>query len=171
VLNIGAPAPVSASNQSPAERRIDAASRQGVIAHLAAGKPLLAVHSTLTSLGFVPEWESILGGVWVRGTTMHPPFGSAEIGVASCGHRITEGIDDFTILDEKYTHLRLADDIEFLAWHTEDGKRHPVLWSKRYGSAKVVVDALGHDSRSYDSPAHRQLLARSARWLVSDQGV
>jgi type 1 glutamine amidotransferase len=34
----------------------------------------------------------------------------------------------------------------------------------------VIYDALGHDERSYDSPGHREIIARAARWLVADLG-
>lgn len=167
VLNIGAPDGGPPTGPTSGMLDIDARSRRGLLAYLAAGKPILAVHATLTSLGFIPEWESIIGGIWVRGTTMHPPFGRASISVASHENPIITGIKDFIVLDERYTHLRVSDEIEVLAWHTLEEARHPVLWAKVYGSARIVVDALGHDTRTYESPIHRRLLARAVRWLVS----
>ena len=32
-----------------------------------------------------------------------------------------------------------------------------MIWAREHGG-RVVYDGLGHDARSYDSPAHRDLL-------------
>ena len=157
VLNIGRP-----DGPHPS----DAAVRAGLLAHLAAGGPLLAMHVTATSLPQVPEWESILGGVWVRGTTYHPEYGPARIEIADRADPITAGIADFEVLDERYTDMRISSDARVLAQHRLDGVAHPVLWTHRYGDARIVYDALGHDASSYDSPEHRTVVRRAADWLT-----
>lgn len=186
VVNIGAP--------SVPELHHDAANRRGLLRHLAAGRPVLALHSSVTSLPSVPEWESILGGIWVRGTTMHPDFGTAAIRVYPRRHPIVSTIGDFELQDERYSFLRVAEDVVPLATHQHEGTEHPILWARSYpaprsermppgqapaqvpvggvGSAdasreaRVVYDALGHDGRSFDSPEHREILGRAADWLV-----
>jgi type 1 glutamine amidotransferase len=170
VVNIGAPdAPYpDGAEPDPVASTVDAASRAGLLAHLAAGRPLLALHVSSTSLPFVPEWEGILGGIWVRGTTMHPDYGRAHIHVETDAHPIVAGVHDFDVDDERYAFLRVAPGVRGLAWHDHDGARHPLLWTHRSGTARVVYDALGHDAASYDSPERRELLARSAHWLLGD---
>jgi len=162
VANFGNPGPAS----DDAERAADALTRAGLLAHLAAGRPLLAVHVASTSLPAVPEWKAILGGIWVRGTTMHPPRGEARIHVYPDRHPIVAGLADFTLHDERYSHMRTADDLVPLADHEHDGLRHPLLWARAYGDARVAYDALGHDADSYDSPEHRTIVTRTARWLA-----
>jgi type 1 glutamine amidotransferase len=61
----------------------------------------------------------------------------------------------------------VADGVHPLAFHLHDGLRHPLLWSHRYGGAKVVYDALGHDQRSFAAPEHRRVVERSAQWLLA----
>lgn len=170
VVNIGAAdAPFApGAEPEPAGPEIDAASRAGLLAHLAAGRPLLALHVSSTSLHFVPEWEGILGGIWVRGTTMHPDYGRAHIHVETDAHPIVAGVHDFEVDDERYSFMRVAAEVRALAWHQHDGMRHPLLWTHASGPARVVYDALGHDSASYDSPGRRDILARSARWLLGE---
>lgn len=175
VLNIGAGrtpedrAAVESSDDRAAVPRseVDAASRAGILAHVERGGALLALHVSSTSLGYLPEWESVLGGIWVRGTSMHPPYSRARIRVATDAHPITAGIHDFDVSDERYSHLRVATDVRRLAWHDLDGERHPVLWTNTFGDARVVYDALGHDAASYDAPEHREILARAAAWLLA----
>lgn len=151
----------------------DAGLRAGIAAHLGAGKPLLVVHCSAMLFSAPPEsawddWEEIVGALWVRGTSMHPEFGEAQVRVETDRHPIVAGVQDFTVLDERYSFLRVAPEVEPLAWHELDGGRHPLLWAHTYRDARVVYDALGHDTRSYDSPERRELLARSAAWLLGE---
>lgn len=158
VLNLGNP-------QEPSGQ--DAATRAGLLAHLARGLPLLAMHVSATSLPAVAEWEAILGGIWVRGTTFHPPYGPAHVEIADRGHPITRGLADFELQDERYTGMRVAPSVHVLAQHRQGGVAHPLLWTNRYGDADVVYDALGHDTASFESAEHRELLRRAARWLTA----
>lgn len=163
VVNIGDPALTDPEHPEPEAER---AGREGLLAYLAAGRPLLAMHVSSTSLRGVPEWEDILGGVWVRGTTMHPDYSRARIHVYPERHAIVAGLGDFDVDDERYTYLRTAPDLVPLATHEHDGAEFPLLWARTYGRAKVVYDALGHDTASYDSETHRAIIASAARWLI-----
>lgn len=162
VLNIGDP---SQGEAGPSHDDLDGSAREGLLRYLRAGHPLLAFHSSATSLASVPEWEEILGGVWVRGTSMHPEYSRARIRVHSDRHPIVSGLHDFDVSDERYTYLRTAPDLVPLATHEHDGSEFPLIWARKYGSARVVYDALGHDTASYDSQPHRELIARAVRWL------
>lgn len=162
VLNLGDPAHTGTPDPDA-----EARGRAGLLAHLGRGRPLLASHVTSTSLRGVPEWEAILGGVWVRDTTFHPDYGVATILVHPERDAIVAGLDDFTVHDERYTDLRVDPSVVALASHEHDGREHPLMWARRYGDAKVFYDALGHDAASYDAPTHREILARATRWLTT----
>jgi type 1 glutamine amidotransferase len=151
----------------------DAPLRDAIETHIGAGKPLLVMHASIMLFNAPPEsawegWEELTGALWDRAVTMHPPHSEAHVHVATDRHPITEGIHDFTVEDERYTHLRVRPDVEPLAWHHETGGEHPLLWARTVRDARVVYDALGHDARSFDAPAHRELLARAASWLLGD---
>ena len=158
VLNIGA--------VDEGDDARDAATRRGLLAYVASGRPLLACHSSATSLQPMPEWEDVLGGIWVRGTTMHPPWSRAHVLVDTDAHPITSGVPDFEIDDERYTHLRVSPAVTPLAWHEHEGARHPLMWTHMAGRARVVYDALGHDAASYAAAEHRTLIAQAAAWLL-----
>ena len=133
--------------------------------HLRAGRPLLAVHA---AAGLFPEsdaWELLLGGRWVRGVSGHPDLDEARVVLTP--HAITAGLDAVTAVDERYTALRLTAGPTVFAWHEEGGARHPLAWAHAAHGARVVYDALGHDTRSYDSPGRRALLAHEVRWLIA----
>jgi len=171
VVNIGAPS-------APDPER-DAAGRQGLLSYLGRGGLLLVMHVSSTSLPAVPEWKSIVGGIWVRGTTMHPDYGLARVHVYPDRHPVVAAARDFELYDERYSYLDVAPGVVPLATHWHDGIEHPLLWAWSYPpgekcpgatSARIIYDALGHDERSYDSPEHCEIIARAARWLVADLG-
>lgn len=142
-----------------------AAARQGLREVLDSGCALLACHVAATTFIDAPEWEAALGGAWVRGVSMHPPFSEAQVRIH--GHALTGEITDFTVLDERYTSLRVSPDVEILASHEHDGLEHTLVWIKeRTGLlGRAAYDALGHDVRSFESLEHVRLLERMITWL------
>jgi uncharacterized protein len=40
------------------------------------------------------------------------------------------------------------------------------VWARESRLARVVYDGLGHDTRSYQSPGHVELLQRAVGWLL-----
>jgi hypothetical protein len=97
---------------------------------------------------------------------MHPKAGPCRIITYPGRHSICAPVADFDITDERYAYLRTAPDIVPLAAHEHAGRLHPLLWTRIQQKSRIVTDLLGHDERSYDSPEHRQLISRAARWLT-----
>jgi type 1 glutamine amidotransferase len=161
VVNIGNP-----TDARPVDRIVAAA--QGLTGHLAAGGALLGVHVSATSLTAMPEWSAILGGCWVRGRTMHPPQGVASVRVRSESHPIVAGLADFEVFDERYSYLQTEPGVALLCDHEYEDQRHPIVWARETDRARVVYDGLGHDTRSYDSAGHVELVERSVRWLLRE---
>ncbi|MER5946746.1 ThuA domain-containing protein [Streptomyces sp. NPDC001904] len=164
VVNIGLPgdgAPVPA----------DARGAAGLARLVKSDVPVLAVHSSATCFPDDEVWESLLGGIWVHGTSMHPPYGRARVLVTDAGHPVTAGLDSFELDDERYTHLRHDPRVRVLLAHEHEGGRHPLLWvHTRPGGGTTVYDALGHDGRSYASEAHRTVLRRALGTLLDRPG-
>ncbi|MGD8167759.1 ThuA domain-containing protein [Herbiconiux sp. P16] len=137
----------------------------GLAIALERGLGVLAMHSASASLRDYPAWAEALGGIWIPDASMHPPFDD-EASVHVLPHPVTEGLGDFTVADERYCRLQLVGSRVVLAEHTEEGKREPLVWLRESGAARIAYDALGHDTRSYDSAAHRALIRRLARWAA-----
>ncbi|WP_432871067.1 ThuA domain-containing protein [Microbispora rosea] len=137
--------------------------RRAVLDHLARGGGLLAVHTASLCFDDWPEWAEILGGAWRWGRSYHPPIGPAKIRLAD-GHPIVEGLSGFEVTDEVYTDLDVLPGVEPLAYCGDQ----PLLWARTVAGGRVVYDALGHDTRSYENPVRRALLRRAARWLLGD---
>lgn len=161
VVNIGNP-----TAPRPPDRL--AAIGRGLLEHLTAGRGLLGVHVSATSLTELPEWPVLLGGRWVRDRTMHPPQGLAPVQVCAGAHPIVAGLGDFEVHDERYSYLEIRHDSTVLCEHDFEGRRHPLAWARASDQGRVVYDALGHDVQSYDSGPHVELIQRSVRWLLGD---
>jgi uncharacterized protein len=162
VVNIGCPRP-----DRPAEALVPVA--VGLTAHLTRGGGLLGVHVSSTSLTTMPTWPAVLGGRWVRGTSMHPPQDVAHVYLTSAPHPILIDLTDFDVLDERYSYLELEPDVVVLGEHVyDDRRRHAILWAHHHLGGRVVYDALGHDARSYDSAGHVRFVQRSMAWLLGE---
>lgn len=166
VLNLGDPALNFPDDPAPAP---EAQGRAGLLDYLAAGRPLLGVHTASTSLRGVPEWKSILGGVWVRGESFHPDYAPLSVRLTRSAPAFTAGLADFEVQDELYSNLSLEPGNVVLASARSGEDEVPVVWARTFGpaSARVVYDALGHDTAAYESPGHEALLVRCVHWLLS----
>lgn len=170
VLNVGDPALNFPDEPAPEQEQ---QGRRGLLAYLQAGGPVLGVHSTVTSFRGIPEWRSILGGQWVRGQSFHPDYGPLTVTVHGDASPISAGAEDFTVDDELYSELSLEPDNLILAGHLSPSEETPLVWARTFGprSARVVYDALGHDTAAYESPGHQALLARCVSWLVENRSA
>ncbi len=159
VVNIGNP------REPRPHEPVDAAAA-GLRRHLDAGGGLLAVHASATSFTGMREWPDFLGGRWVRGHTMHPPLDEFLVSRTDATHPVTDGLRDFTVVDERYSYLETRPGVTVLYDHPFEDVRHPLVWARTAGAGRVVYDALGHDTTSYGAPGHRDLIGRAVRWLL-----
>lgn len=162
VINIGNPQP---ARPEPIMIEI----QQSLLSFLERGGALLGMHVSATSFTTMPRWPEILGGHWVRGTTMHPPLDLARIRLHPRSHPVAGEQLELEVLDERYSYLDVSDDVTVIGDHVHDGLVHPMLWVRTHGPGRVIYDGLGHDGRSYDSRDHQALLQRSVAWLLSQR--
>lgn len=141
-----------------------------LVAALRSGLPTMLVHSTLTAFPDWPLWHEIAGGGWTYGTTYHPDYAPGEA-LAVPGHPLTDGLDRFSICDERYTALWLAEPSTVFLEHEEEGVRHPIGWTHTFGTSPILADALGHDAASYAAAGRAELLHRELDWLLGQTEV
>ena len=97
---------------------------------------------------------------------MHPTQDRFTVVVHSGAHPIVDGLANFTVFDERHSYLQTNPDITVLCEHATDGRLHPIVWTREAGPARVAYDGLGHDTRSYESAGHVDLLRRTVGWLL-----
>lgn len=162
----------SGTRDGSVQERAEAARVEAALArHVDAGAPVLAVHCGVMAFGAVPAWHALLGARWVHGTSGHPDLDRCTVDVSDAEHPITAGLASFEVEDERYSDLAIDPARRALVTHRHDGRTHPLVLVGTSGRSRVVLDALGHDGRSYLSPERRELLRREARWAAGSDPV
>lgn len=145
------------------------AARAELARAIADGIGILSMHAGVSSLRDYPSWPAAVGAVWLPTISGHPDIGLTTIRPLSA-HRtdgLTDGLDAFEVFDERYCNLQFVGERTVLAEHEEAGERFPTAWVRAVEKARVAVDLLGHDLRSYESVGHVDLVRRLARWAGS----
>lgn len=149
------------------DRRPPGQSLEGFRDALQSGIGILAMHCAVASLRDYPEWAPAVGAIWVPGASFHPDASVTRIiGESAAG----ASAESFELFDERYCRLQQFGRSAVLATHEGPSSlapREPSAWLRTHQNARVAVDVLGHDERSYDSPGHRQLITQLARWATS----
>ncbi|MFI6294072.1 ThuA domain-containing protein [Nonomuraea sp. NPDC050790] len=140
---------------------LPAQARTTLLDHLDRGGGLLCMHTASICFDDWQGWPRVLGGCWSWPKSHHPPLGWTSVRVHG-GHPIVAGLRDFDLVDEVYSDLDVLPDVRPLA----SANGQPLVWARPVRRGRVVYDALGHDTRSYDNEVHRTLLRRAALWLL-----
>jgi uncharacterized protein len=139
--------------------------RQAVVAHLADGRPMLALHTASLCFDDWPAWKNLVGAAWSWERSSHPP--PAPFVVTPTADPGVDDVHRFEVVDELYRFVIPADSARVVATATDDQAiAHPIAWLHDSGPSRVAYDALGHDHRSLANAGHRALLGRMVEWLV-----
>lgn len=82
-------------------------------------------------------------------------------------HPITDGVEDFTIVDETYS-IGEPDQPGNTVLITTDNPSgvHNIAWVRQYRSSRVFCYASGHDNAAYADPSFRHILLQGLRWAA-----
>jgi uncharacterized protein len=162
---------------------LSAAEQDGLKKCISSGKGFVCLHISTCLPKAWPEYHEITGGGWITGSSFHPPYGDFTVNVSAPGHPGVRGVSDFTTTDELYMGLALSDGNDiFLTGDAADGTHpwgperkpmhmpggtFPLGWTRTYGDGKVFVLLLGHDGRSFQTPAFQQLVLNGVDWATT----
>lgn len=139
---------------------------QAIGSYLAGGGGMIAMHTACVCFDDWPGWGELLGASWDWKTSSHGPIGEAKIESVDIRHPIIHGIGQFKVTDEIYESLAVRSGFDTLLTCNRAGAAQPVVWARRHGDGRVVVDTLGHNTDSLAIPTHDLVLRRSARWVM-----
>ena len=158
------------------------AEQDGLKDFIRSGKAFICLHISTCLPKAWPEYHAITGGGWITGTSFHPPYGEFTVNVSAPGHPGVRGISPFKTTDELYMGLALTEgnDVFITAdaaagthpWGPErqpkpmPGGTFPLGWTRKYGEGNVFVLLLGHDARSFQTPAFQQLVLNGVDWAT-----
>lgn len=167
----------------PTPEQVDA-----LLAAINGGTGFFGIHGGSATFWNSAPYLTMLGSRFLK----HDPYKSFLVEVSPVPHPITNGVTDFQIEDELYElggkteefvafanamsagepyagdvaalgEGDLSPDIQILA----SAEGHPLLYATRFGRGRVHYNALGHDSKSLEHPAFRQLVRQGVEWVIA----
>lgn len=139
------------------------------------GIPMLFLHHSICTF---QEWDGymqMVGGKYVMpeyATETIPPSDyrhdlHLQVELLNPAHQITQGVRDFSIIDEGYTHLLIREDIYPLL-RTNHPQCSPLIgWINYFHASTIEYLIFGHDHKAYENPEFRLLLQNSVFWLAN----
>lgn len=109
------------------------------------------------------EYQYMVGGQWVA----HPGNDGVTytVRIKDRGHPLTEGMDDFVVVSEKY-YMHVDPAIHVHAVTDSGDVEMPVVWTKTYGAGKVYYNSLGHQANIVRMPETLELMRRGLLWAT-----
>lgn len=132
---------------------------KSVVDFVASGKALVGIHSAAVDKRS-PEFISLLGGKY----TGHRDCMEAMVTIADKHHPITEGISDFSIVDEIYKLDYDPAPLHVLMEGEVEGKTYPVCWVREYDMGRVTFLSLGHGREAFENGNFQELVVRCVKW-------
>ncbi len=136
------------------------------------GTGMVFLHHSLASHPEWPEYVQLIGGKY-----MHPkyiPDSSLwsdyrhdivlNVKVLDQSHPVTEGMDDFEILDEGYSHTTRLPGVQPLLETSHPDCDRYIGWTHPVKNSKVVYLMGGHDKHAYENPSFRKLVSNAINY-------
>ena len=106
----------------------------------------------------LPELRALIGGHFLD----HPSQSDFGVDIVA-DHPVTEGADDFSVLDEPY-QVDVDDGVTVLArMDHPDLDDYPVVWTNE-SRGRVAYVSLGHTDEAFEHESVRRLLRNAIEW-------
>ncbi len=127
------------------------------------GGRVLGVHSaTVCGTQVNPIQVSLLGARFLQ----HPPQFSFMVYPVLPAHPITAGVEAFAVKDEFYMQeFEPGLDVHMVAM--DRGLAYPMVWSRREGSGRVAIIAMGHSDQVWNLPSYSKLVTQAISWVMA----
>ncbi len=133
-----------------------------------AGTNAVVIHCAMHTYrdATIDDWREFLGVTSRR----HDHQSRYKVEVVEEDHPIMDGFPDghVTAMDELYVIEKLWPNATALATSTSelDGKSYPVIWTNRYGSARVFGTTYGHSNETFEDEVFLKTLVRGSMWAA-----
>ncbi len=89
-----------------------------------------------------------------------------KVHVADPHHPITQGLEDYDLVDETYCRTSVDPGVHVLLTTDEPSSDRTLSWVKTFGKSRVFYLQSGHDQSAYQNPNYRTLVVRAIRWTA-----
>lgn len=143
----------------------------------AEGTPTVMLHHALIAHNDFPLFRNVYGTAFLiapmkidekeyPGSTYKHPT-EVNFHFVNKEHPITAGLADFTLTDEVFGNLWLADDNDVLIETDHPESSRPICWTRWYEKSPVFVLIQGHDGVAFGDARYREIFYRGLDWVVT----
>ena len=125
------------------------------------GGGLFVIHSGTAGYRDTTVLRPLMGGTF----TNHPPQVPVTM-VPKPGHRLAEGCDTFTEMDEHYFMELDDEDAEIYLMTSSEHGGQPGAWTLSRGMGRVCVLTPGHNVEVWLHPSFQALLRNGLQWCA-----
>lgn len=133
-----------------------------------AGAPAVVIHCAMHTYRAtdVDDWREFLGVT----SRYHDHQSNYPVKKADQHHPIIRDMPDnwVTPKDELYIIEKIWPETKVLASSVseKDGKTHPVIWTSKYGKARVVGTTFGHSDDTFGDPVFINMVSNGILWAA-----
>jgi type 1 glutamine amidotransferase len=130
------------------------------------GTGMVFMHHSLASHPEWPEYVQLIGGKYnlpdhTADTSLRSDYKHdivLQVRVVDKSHPVTEGLQDFEILDEGYSNTLQLPGVHYLLETSHPDCDRYIAWTHSVRNSEVVYLMGGHDKHAYENPSFRKLL-------------
>jgi uncharacterized protein len=164
----------------PEEVSLTEEQKQNMLKFFEEGAPAVFLHHSLLSYRQWDRFPEVIGGRYYNKTPLIKENGDTlksayqhdvlyRVNIADRAHPITQGLDDFDILDEVYNHYFVKEDVEVLLTTDHPLSGRELGWVNTFGTSRVVFLINGHNETAYENPNYQKLLQNAIEWVASNR--
>lgn len=131
------------------------------------GQGIVVMHHALLAWEKWEFWNQLIG--YDNRNFKYKEGLQLEIQVADKSQSITQGLNDFAIVDEGYVlHGEYDGQGTVLLTTDHDDAMAQVAWARQHGKSRVFCMALGHDNLAWSNAGFRDILRRGIAWSAGE---
>ena len=154
---------------------MSAGAKNDLLQLLKQGKGLVFLHHSIHGHEDWPEYPRIVGGAWVAGKrtidgrvfapSQYFPNQHITVQIAREPHPVTQGLQDFEMVEETYKSVYVNPGATPLLTTTHPNSEHVIGWAHRYEQSRVVGLQPGHGATAFNDPNYRRLVRQAIQWV------
>jgi type 1 glutamine amidotransferase len=150
-------------HDQPSERWMQPHQEEAIESFVLNGGAFLALHNAGWDYPWQGGYRRTLAGYYQG----HPPIAPFKVSVFDRDHPITQGVEEYEIVDEQHFLWFDLDRVRLLLKSQgQNGMESAAGWAYTYGRGRVAYLANGHTLEILQHPMVQRLLHNAARWLV-----
>ncbi len=124
---------------------------------------IVVMHHGLLAYPQWPQWNALVG---INDRQLHGYSHDERLAihVADNSHPITQGLQDWTLVDETYNMADAGADSQILLTVDHANSMRTVAWTRHYEQSRVFCLQLGHDNQAWADEGFQTVVERGIAW-------